>query len=542
MKIRKLIKAGLVFAMSMAVAGTVNAEGFLPVDISGNVLRIEIENPYGNRIFSTITKSGAELSDSNLFGAYETDGDILEFIMPDFRDGVDGEYTLYVSGKNVGSFCYASEESREKATEALEDDGADFESIISAESEYYYPLVVLGYDMDGFENADAKDDVIAFFEESGVISADSFNKAVAVVLLDENADVSDVLEKVNPVFEKTAYNDADENVKKWIVNYIEKSRLDSVEEFDREYAVSNILYLIDNAKFSQLEKLFDKYEKELGLDSDSNYEDYKELSNSKQDKVHDYIVTKFSKSDCTSSDILKDVLEDAVDSLGKGSSGGSGGGGGGGGSSSGSSGNNFFFPTTDDKKEPEVTPVQPPVQSEGKFNDLSEAAWATEAILALSEKGIVAGDGNGSFNPNDSVTREQFVKMLVLAAGIEVNPADNIFADVNSSEWYAQYVLSAYKDGIVLGVSDTEFGIGSLIKRQDMAVMAYRTLKGKDLADVRELNSFADSAEISDYAVEAVNKLYTSGVISGMGDNNFNPGGTATRAESAMIIYNLFVK
>lgn len=541
MKIRKLLTAGIILALSATANSAVKAGEYLSVDISENVLRIEIENPYGNRVFSTITKSGAELSDSNLFGAYETDGDVLEFIMPDFRDGVDGEYTLYVSGKNVGSFCYASEESRENTAEALEADDADFESIISSESEYYYPLVVMGYDMDGLASADAKDDVIALFKESGDVSADSFNKAVAVVLLDENADASDVLGRVNPVFEKTAYNDADENVKNWIVNYIEKSKIDSVEEFDREYAVSNILYLIDNAKFSQLEKLFDKYEKELGLDSDSNYEDYKDLSNSKQDKVHDYIATKFSKSDCTSADILKDVLEDAVDSLGKGSSGGSGGGGGGGGSSSGSSGNNFFFPTADEK-ENDVKPEQPPVQGESKFNDLNEAAWATEAILALSEKGIVAGDGNGSFNPNDSVTREQFVKMLVLAAGIEINPADNIFADVNSSEWYAQYVLSAYKDGIVLGVSDTEFGIGSLIKRQDMAVMAYRALNGKELADARELNSFADSAEISDYATEAVNKLYTAGVINGMGDNNFNPDGTATRAESAMIIYNLFVK
>ena len=110
----------------------------------------------------------------------------------------------------------------------------------------------------------------------------------------------------------------------------------------------------------------------------------------------------------------------------------------------------------------------------------------------MTEKGIVSGDDTGKFNPNDNITREQFLKMLVEAAGIETDEAENTFADVKDA-WYKPYVLKAKNFGIVNGISDTEFGIGSNITRQDMAVMITRTIEN----NIATFRMWVDGEEVT---------------------------------------------
>ncbi|MBQ4111082.1 MAG: S-layer homology domain-containing protein [Clostridia bacterium] len=170
------------------------------------------------------------------------------------------------------------------------------------------------------------------------------------------------------------------------------------------------------------------------------------------------------------------------------------------------------------------------------FNDLGSVEWAKDSILRLYEKKIVNGDGNGNFNPNDNVTREQFAAMLIRALEIETTNAECDFSDINKDDWSYAYVAAAFKNGIVTGMNTNTFGYGTPIIRQDIAVMAERAVKlaGKELADSE--CAFGDTGDISDYAVTAVGKLSGVKIINGMDGNVFAPKKNATRAEAAKII------
>lgn len=189
-------------------------------------------------------------------------------------------------------------------------------------------------------------------------------------------------------------------------------------------------------------------------------------------------------------------------------------------------------------KAPEAMIPQP----EG-FADLSEAEWAREAVETLAEMGIINGRSESVFAPNDNITREEFVKIIVGAFSIAKAEENAGFADVADGEWYEVYVDSAYKAGIVKGMSETIFGVGEKISRQDMAVMVHNAARvsGIELAAVKEAIEFSDADRIAEYAKEAVGVLQTAGVISGIGDNMFAPEGNATRAEAAKMIYEIIV-
>lgn len=173
------------------------------------------------------------------------------------------------------------------------------------------------------------------------------------------------------------------------------------------------------------------------------------------------------------------------------------------------------------------------------FEDLADAEWAEEAIAYLYDKNVINGKSENIFAPNDFVTREEFVKMLVLALNIEAAEDSDIdFPDVDAGEWYAPYIKTASAKGIVNGMGD-RFGIGFNITREDMAVMCKRAADtvGLELAAQRSEPNFED--EISDYAREAVKSLYKAGVINGTGNNLFSASANATRAEAAKMIYGI---
>ena len=216
------------------------------------------------------------------------------------------------------------------------------------------------------------------------------------------------------------------------------------------------------------------------------------------------------------------------------SGGGTGGGGGGGGG---------VAPKPDDtEKEPvedNNTEVQPPVidtPEKVTYTDVSENDWYYEYVTELTEMGVVSGDGTGNFAPTNNVTREQFLKMLVEAAEIDTTEDENTFEDVNSDAWYKPYVLTAKNLGIVNGVSDTHFGIGTNITRQDMAVMLSRVIEKLEL-DVTgtQFEKFADNESVSDYAKESVQFMKSIGLIEGY-NNEYRPLDNLTRAEAATII------
>lgn len=170
------------------------------------------------------------------------------------------------------------------------------------------------------------------------------------------------------------------------------------------------------------------------------------------------------------------------------------------------------------------------------FDDMENAVWAKEAVKNLYEKGIISGKGSKKFAPADSLTREEFAKIVCTALRLE-GTGNSAFSDVNGSAWYARYVEVAYENGLIMGKNDGSFGVGETISRQDVCVILYRAYKS-NLNGSKELD-FADAEDISDYAKEGVSALYGSDIVGGIGNGMFAPLRGITRAEAAKIIYGI---
>ncbi len=194
------------------------------------------------------------------------------------------------------------------------------------------------------------------------------------------------------------------------------------------------------------------------------------------------------------------------------------------------------------------TPVSSPTSSadntpapQGKsqyFEDVTnQAPWAAEAIDYLVEAGIVNGVSPQNFAPEQQVSREEAVKMLVLAKGLQpIEQAELPFTDVPAGHWARPYIAAAYEAGIVQGISPTIFDLGQNVSRQDLAVLCDRTLYVGENSEGTDI-VFMDEAIIAPYALESVKKLGGAGVIDSGGA--FRPEEPATRAECAKILYRL---
>ena len=239
--------------------------------------------------------------------------------------------------------------------------------------------------------------------------------------------------------------------------------------------------------------------------------------------------------------------ENAIDSVSSsGNSSGGGSGGSGGGSSGGSkkssssavviSGGTDIVPET---KKTESTDVVTETKKTG-FTDLDSAKWAEEAIIALSEKGIVSGRDEEHFDPNAPIKREEFLSIIVRAFNLTAEGAECDFDDVDKNAWYYPSVASGYYNKITSGIDANRFGLGMNITRQDLCVLAYNaavksgmTLEGDSTADFKDYDS------ISDYAKNAVTAMAGCKIVSGMENGEFMPKNTATRAQTALIVYRL---
>lgn len=180
------------------------------------------------------------------------------------------------------------------------------------------------------------------------------------------------------------------------------------------------------------------------------------------------------------------------------------------------------------------------VYANASFNDLGTLQWAQTAIEALAAREIVQGDGAGAFRPKDTITRAEFVQMVVRAFGLSDDEATTSFSDVTKDDWYYSSVAAAEQYGIVTGRIDGTFGASANISRQDMALILYRAAKlTSTLLSAGEPSSFTDASAIAGYAAEAVEAMYQSGIVQGMGNGFFEPSAQATRAQAAVMIYGL---
>ena len=190
---------------------------------------------------------------------------------------------------------------------------------------------------------------------------------------------------------------------------------------------------------------------------------------------------------------------------------------------------------TDPEDEP-VTDIERPA-----FADVPATHWAFEYVSELSSRGIVDGVGDNMFNPNGQVTRAQFVKMLAGVLGAQTSSRISSFVDVPADEWYAEYVVWAYANGLTDGVDAEHFAPNAIVTREQICTLIVRAAGkyGMELVPVEPEINFTDSSSISAYAVESVRVMQGAGIISGYEDGSFKPHNGATRAEAAKLLCGL---
>ncbi|MBE7048836.1 MAG: S-layer homology domain-containing protein [Ruminococcaceae bacterium] len=174
-----------------------------------------------------------------------------------------------------------------------------------------------------------------------------------------------------------------------------------------------------------------------------------------------------------------------------------------------------------------------PMVSQVFFTDISDVTWAKDAIVYLQSKGVVSGRTAETFDPNAQVTRAELLKMLV--AGFKLTgSSDARFGDVSADAWYADYVAIGAANGLITGDENGNFNPNQAVSRQDAAVLMYRALNPSESAAKA---SFVDYGSISEYANTAVNYMYEKGVINGVGDGCFAPLAELSRAQAAKMLY-----
>ena len=186
-----------------------------------------------------------------------------------------------------------------------------------------------------------------------------------------------------------------------------------------------------------------------------------------------------------------------------------------------------------------VAPARPAAPVGLPFADVSGSDWFYNDVRYVYEKGIMDGTGADRFSPNAPLTRAMIVTILYRMAGSPSVSGSSDFTDVAAGKWFAKAVAWAAANGIVNGYGDSLFGPNDPVTREQLAAILYRyaVYGGMTAVTLEEnLGSFADTAQLSAYAIQAMNWAVGQGLINGSG-NNLVPKAQATRAQVAAIIH-----
>ena len=186
-----------------------------------------------------------------------------------------------------------------------------------------------------------------------------------------------------------------------------------------------------------------------------------------------------------------------------------------------------------------VTPARPAAPVGLPFADVSGSDWFYNNVRYVYEKGIMDGTGADRFSPNAPLTRAMIVTILYRMAGSPSVSGSSDFTDVAAGKWFAKAVAWAAANGIVNGYGSGLFGPNDPVTREQLAAILYRyaVYGGMTAVTLEEnLGSFADTAQLSAYAIQAMNWAVGQGLINGSG-SNLVPKAQATRAQVAAIIH-----
>lgn len=457
---------------------------------------------------------------------------ILEYTFPE--SAYSGNYGIVITGDNSekdynDSVYYMSEFDLTECInglseickkEATEENKEALVSYINKNyKNLYLDLTYFSELSEGEKNKAAK----LMFNAEGYADADSvksaLNKATTVAWGNAGKGMAEILDAYSGYFDLALFEEYKGLESKELIDEYAKECIDEAEfikSFNKAVAIS----MINETEPENVSEILENVKGHLELDE----EIYKAfLSN------EDNTVRALCNKGFKTVDEIEEAIKEAVKNKSEGSqnnkkpSGGSGGGG-------------YTMPS--------ITPVVEPKEEIVKantipFDDLENYQWAKTAIEHMYINRIINGKEETKFAPGDSVKREEFVKIIV--NGFDFVDSEAIAFEDVGNEWFREYIERGYKSGIITGVSETRFGVGENITREDMAVIIYRAVKKAGLElniEIDEKAQLSDMDNVSGYAKEAVEFLVSKGAVKGS-NGNFNPKAYATRAEAAQMIYNV---
>jgi hypothetical protein len=184
-----------------------------------------------------------------------------------------------------------------------------------------------------------------------------------------------------------------------------------------------------------------------------------------------------------------------------------------------------------------------PSLAQTRFSDVPSNYWAAPFIQQLSQRGVIAGFPDGTFRPNDPVTRAQFASMLTSAFSRTPQRQPITFVDVPSNFWASHVIRQAYTTGFLSGFPGNRFEPNQVIPRQQVLVALANGLNYSPTANTQTtLQVFNDSFNIADWARSPIAAATEQGIVVNFPNVNLlNPTATATRAQVAASIYQALV-
>ena len=198
----------------------------------------------------------------------------------------------------------------------------------------------------------------------------------------------------------------------------------------------------------------------------------------------------------------------------------------------------FKMPSADAKivvtfaEDPDWEPE--PEEPAMPFTDVNENDWFYDVVLYAYDNGLMTGVSATEFAPNQTTTRGMIVSMLARLEGV-TSAEDAGFADVAANDWYATAVNWAASVGVVNGYEDNTFRPNAPITREQMAAILYNyaDYKGYDVSARADLSDYADAADVSSWAEDVLSWANAEGLINGMTATTIDPQGATTRAQTA---------
>lgn len=169
------------------------------------------------------------------------------------------------------------------------------------------------------------------------------------------------------------------------------------------------------------------------------------------------------------------------------------------------------------------------------FSDVDANAWYAEAATYCRDNGLMSGTSTTTFSPDATMTRAMLAVVLYRLSGSPAVTGSDAFTDTVDGAWYANAVLWVSQQGVMDGYGNGLFGTNDPVSREQIATILWR-YDGSPEAESG--TAFADESSIASYAMEAVDWVRANGIMNGMDGNVFSPKSSATRAQVATILMN----